>query len=76
MDWYHEILCHPGQKRMEETIGQHFWWPQMRKQIREMVRTCDICQRTKRKSLKHGILPPKEAETTPWDTMCGLNKTI
>ena len=28
--WYHEMLCHPGQKRMEETIGQHFWWPQMR----------------------------------------------
>ena len=24
IDWYHEMLCHPGQKRMEETIGQHF----------------------------------------------------
>ena len=23
--WYHDMLCPPGQKRMEETIGQHFW---------------------------------------------------
>ena len=51
--WYHDMLCHPGQKRMEETIGQHFWWPKMRDQIRDFVRTCDICQRTKRKPLKY-----------------------
>ena len=64
------MLCHPGQKRMEETIGQHFWWPQMRDQIREMIRSCDICQRTKKKNIKYRKLPPKKAESTPWDLMC------
>ena len=70
IDWYHQMLCHPGQKRMEETLGQHFWWPQMREQMRDMVRTCDICQRTKRKSLKHGLLTPKEVEAIPWGKIC------
>ena len=30
INWYHKMLCHPGQKRVEETIGQYFWWPKMR----------------------------------------------
>ena len=60
IEWYHEMLCHPGQKRMEETIGQHFWWPQMRQQIRDMVRTCDICQRTKRKALNMEFYPQRK----------------
>ena len=68
--WYHDMLCHPGQKRMEETIGQHLWWPKMREQIRDLVRRCDICQRTKRKPLKYGLLPPKQAEAKPWDVLC------
>ena len=32
--------------------------------------TCDTCQRTKRRKNKYGKLPPKEAETIPWDTLC------
>ena len=30
IDWYHQMLCHPGQKKMKKTLEQHFWWPQMR----------------------------------------------
>ena len=65
INWYYDSLCHPGQKRMKKTIGKHFWWPEMRKQIRDLVRSCDICQRTKRKPLKYGLIPPKEAEAKP-----------
>ena len=28
------------------------------------------CQRAKRRNHKYGKLPPKEAETNPWDTLC------
>ena len=42
----------------------------MRGQIRDFVRSCDICQRTKRKPTKYGLLPPKEAEAKPWDKLC------
>ena len=26
VDWYHTMLCHPGETRTEETIGQYFSW--------------------------------------------------
>ena len=68
--WYHTTLCHPGINRTEETIGQHLWWPKMREQITAYVKACPSCQRNKRKIKKYGHLPPKEAESIPWDKMC------
>jgi transposase InsO family protein len=56
--------------RTEETIGQHLWWAGMRKDIMEFVKTCPICQRNKRKQKLYGHLPPKEAESIPWDKLC------
>ena len=70
IDWYHTTLCHPGINRTEETIAQHLFWPKMRSQITGYVQTCPTCQRNKRKVKKYGWLPPKEAESTPWDKMC------
>ena len=70
IDWYHTLLCHPGINRTEESIGQHLYWPKMRQQITRYVQTCPVCQRNKRKVKKYGWLPPKEAETIPWDKMC------
>ena len=26
VEWYHMILCHPGELRTEQTICQHFTW--------------------------------------------------
>ena len=70
IDWYHTMLCHPGINRTEESISQHLWWPKMREQITSYVQCCPVCQRSKRKHKKYGILPPKEAEAIPWDKMC------
>ncbi len=70
VDWYHEILCHPGETRMELTIGQHYYWKNMRKTIQSACRSCGICRATKPKSQKYGHLPPKDAEVSPWKTVC------
>lgn len=70
VDWYHNYLCHPGVNRTEETIGQHFWWPKMRNHITNSVKTCLTCQKNKRRVKKLGLLPPKEAEASPWDKLC------
>ena len=70
VDWYHNVLGHPGINRTEETIGQHLWWPKMRQQITRSVTTCATCQLNKRRYKKYGKLPVKEAEATPWDRMC------
>ena len=70
INWYHTMLCHPGINRTEESIGQHLWWPKMRAQITNYVRSCPTCQKSKRRQKKYGHLPEKEAEATPWDKMC------
>ena len=38
--------------------------------MRQHVKTCPICQKNKRKNKSYGHLPPKEAETEPWDKLC------
>ena len=42
----------------------------MREHITKYVRACPTCQKNKRKIKKYGHLPPKEAESIPWDKMC------
>jgi hypothetical protein len=42
----------------------------MRDQITNDVSTCVICQTQKKQSKKYGLLPEKEAEAMPWDTLC------
>jgi RNase H-like domain found in reverse transcriptase/Reverse transcriptase (RNA-dependent DNA polymerase)/Integrase zinc binding domain len=70
VQWYHDILCHPGINRTEETIRQHFWWKNLREDVLNVCKMCDTCQRTKRSYTKYGHLPEKEAEATPWDVLC------
>ena len=70
VQWYHYILCHPGENRTEATIGQHFTWSKMREHIRKECSTCNTCQLTKRTKKKYGHLPEKEAESFPWEKLC------
>ena len=55
VEWYHMRLLHPGYNRSEATIGQHFWWPKMRENIRTHVKTCPTCQKNKENMPPMGI---------------------
>ena len=70
VEWYHTTLCHPGETRTELTVSQHFYWKNLRKTVHDVCSKCDACQRLKRGKKAYGKLPPKEAEATPWDTLC------
>ena len=70
VDWYHHILCHPGMTRTEQTIRQHFTWKNLRGDVEKACKTCKTCQLSKRKSIKYGKIPIKEAEVEPWKTLC------
>ena len=61
VNWYHEVLCHPGMTRTEQTIRQHFTWKNLRKDVEKACKSCKVCQLTKRKSMAYGKLPPKVA---------------
>ena len=26
VEWYHDLLCHPGETRTKLSIGQYFYW--------------------------------------------------
>ena len=69
VEWYHNALCHPGETRTELSISQHFYWKNLRKTVHEICTKCKTCQFLKRNKKQYGKLPPKEAETIPWDTL-------
>ncbi len=68
--WYHDTLMHPGETRTELTIGQHYYWKNMRKTIQHICGRCQVCQLTKVRTRKYGNLPSKEAEVIPWKQVC------
>ena len=70
VEWYHNVLCHPGETRTELTIGQHFYWKGLRKSVHDICSKCHTCQFLKRNKRNYGKLPAKQAETQPWDTLC------
>jgi transposase InsO family protein len=70
VQWYHQYLCHPGETRTECTIRQNFWWKNLTKTVHTLCTSCDTCQRLKKSAKKYGHLPPKEAESIPWDRLC------
>ena len=70
VQWYHTQLCHPGETHTEQTIRQHYHWPNLRKDVHKVCHTCPTCQTCKKTYTKYGLLPPKEAETDPWEYLC------
>jgi len=69
-EWHHLHLLHPGETRMELTLGQHFTWTGMRKTIQSVCKACRVCKEAKCGPKRHGIMPPKSPETIPWHALC------
>ena len=59
VNWYHTMLCHPGETRTEETIRQHFAWKGLKTEVKRQCGTCHICQVTKKVHKNYGKLPAK-----------------
>ena len=70
VDWYHEVLCNTGETRTEHTLRQHFYWKGLRTTVHNVCKKCPTCQRAKTTYQKYVKLPPKQAETNPWDMLC------
>ena len=72
---------HLGAGNTVRNIAQHYWWKNLQKDIIQYVRTCPICQRNRKPTLKlHGemlSLPvPKDTWTSlSMDFITGLPTT-
>ena len=67
LDWYHEILVHPGENRMEKSLTSLYYWKNLKKDVHQHCKHCKTCQlfKTTRKT-KYGLLPAKTAEVIKW----------
>ena len=70
VDWYHEMLCHPGETQTEHILCQNFDQKVLHTTVHSVCKECPTCQRTKTTIQKYGKLPPKKAETDPRDKQC------
>ena len=70
VEWYHNVLLHPGETRTELTMAQHFYWTGMRETITSVCKKCEDCQVSRKKYRKLGKLPIKQPDVEPWKTLC------
>ena len=63
------LVGHPGEYRTQELVERKYWWPRMGNQIKEYIRTCDACQRTRWRQRTHGLLKPHDVPNGPWETI-------
>ena len=69
LNWYHHFLCHPGSLRLAATIGQVMRWPGLQADGVSFTHTCSTCQKQKKTKVNYGHLPPKIAESLPWQVL-------
>ena len=62
---------HLGAGNTERNIAQHYWWPNMQKDVIQYVRTCPICQRNREPT--HKPYGEMQSLPVPEDTWTGLS---
>ena len=66
INWFHRVLLHVGTTRLHASIATHFFHPELKRRITEIVSTCRECQQYKRPGRGYGHLPPREALFQPF----------
>jgi transposase InsO family protein len=72
---------HLGITKTKKAIERWFWWPELRKDVINYVKSCDSCQRNKSHNLKPaGLMQPLDIPAGNWesvsmDFITGLPKT-
>jgi transposase InsO family protein len=69
IEWYHNMLMHPGVQRMEETLKMHFAWPGLTEDVHKFVQACPECQCFKHQRKQYGKVPTQEPVITPWEVV-------
>jgi len=61
---------HPGFERTFNSIGRYYWWPAMRLDVNDYVRSCHSCQSVKASHQRsQGTLQPLPIPTAPFDSL-------
>jgi hypothetical protein len=61
---------HPGRTNTLELVQRQFWWPTIRRDVKEYVAKCVLCQTNKVQSRKSaGLLKPLPIPEYPWQSV-------
>ena len=64
------LAGHEGTAKTTEGVSRQYYWPEMRETIKQYVKNCDICQRSKVvRHAPYGILQPNEVPDQPWKSI-------
>jgi hypothetical protein len=63
--WFHQVMGHPGEKRLQETLNQRYYHPRLHYYIDKSK--CKDCQKHKLAGGGHGLLPEREVRIAPWE---------
>ncbi len=63
--WFHQVMGHPGEKRLQETLNQCYHHPRLCYHIEKLK--CKDCQKHKLEGRGYGLLPKQEVRFAPWE---------
>ena len=68
---YHQSAssCHPGRERTYLRLRCYFYWPKLAKSVKQFVKSCDICQRSKGDKPMPNPLQPLPIPKQPWEDL-------
>ncbi|KAG9454329.1 hypothetical protein H6P81_007233 [Aristolochia fimbriata] len=74
------LMGHFGVQKTLNMLSEHFYWPNMRKNVERVCAQCIACKQAKSKSKPHGLYTPLPVPTEPWtdismDFILGLPRT-
>ena len=61
------LTGHFGQKKTYELLGDHFYWPKMRRDVTRFVERCITCHKAKSKLNPYGLYTPLPTPNIPWE---------
>jgi hypothetical protein len=65
LKWFHQVMGHPGEKRLRETLNQRYYHPELCYHIDKLK--CKDCQKHKLAGFGYGLLPRQKVRITPWE---------
>jgi hypothetical protein len=63
--WFLQVMGHPGEKRLQNTLNQRYHHPKLRYHIEKLK--CKYCQKYKLAGRGYGLLPKQEVRIAPWE---------
>ena len=65
VQWFHQVMGHPGATRLTKTLQQRYYHPRLRGIVEK--HTCEHCQKHKLPGKGYGLFPEREMRIAPWD---------